>query len=166
MAKKITLKHKLADGGIATRTTARTYECVLVGQYNWKAKRERLEAVIANPVPSKTDVSNFAWYQRKIAAGPDAAPVNSWETPESVRRDYDDAVHRIGNATTPAEYRARAAALELADILEKVGEIDLGPFLDLAWCGRMDLAAKQANKWAGYGYTNIRPEVINGGEIK
>ena len=63
MAKKITLKHALPCGEIATRTTAREYSHVVI-------LRDDLVAVRASrDVISKVDLDNFRFYSSLVAAG-------------------------------------------------------------------------------------------------
>ncbi|WP_405124311.1 hypothetical protein [Pseudomonas alloputida] len=162
MAKKITLKHALPCGEIATRTTAREYSHVVI-------VREDLVALRASrDVISKVDLDNFRFYSSLVAAGAgnhylhNSGSLSAYPVTQA---DFDKAQAAIGGHADAQAYADACRLARLAKHDELWGDATRGPWGIVGWCGRLDLATKLAAQQRGYNCrTDVQVEAVNNGE--
>ena len=150
MTKQTKLQHQLPDGGIATRTTARTYTHVVIARTD--VNRRRTDALKLQDV----DRRNFEFYARCVATGRHGAHAVS---------AADIATYKAILAATPdaESYAASCAQRRLEKVNQEYGAADYSDWFVCAWCGREDLADKEARRVVKYAYSDIRVEPINHG---
>lgn len=161
MAKKITLKHALPCGTIATRTTAREYSHVVILRTDLVAARAELDRISDNVL------ANFAYDQKivGIGAGGQVRASNGRFYP--VTQDNVDRALASMRGFTDAQAFAEARRQErLAEFDAEHGDATRGPWAIVGWCGREDLARKLANQQQGYACrTDVQVQAINNGEL-
>lgn len=117
------------EGVTFTRTTARTYTHVVIG-------RKDLDAVIRQSVAYHRDYARRNWdYTKSVANGTYelmqyVEPERQEKAKELMAMGLDAAIEQAG-----AEAEANARARHCPD------------WVVLGWCGRPDLAVKEANTW-------------------
>ena len=151
MAKQIKLQHKLADGGIATRTTAREYTHVVVARTD--VNRRRADALKLQDV----DRRNFEYYGRCVVTGRNGAytiPATEIESYKAILAANPDA----------EAYAASCAQRRVERINNEYGDAAYSEWFVCAWCGRQDLADKEARRVTKYAYADIAVEPINHGK--
>lgn len=151
MAKKLTVK---TDIGTFTRTTARSYEAIVV------VKGERAEQLEAERIAGIKHAKEQAERYRGILAT---------GQPDNVRehaRDFDLECHRTfmadGSYAKWAEQEAATAAR-----LEAQGPIteDAGDWFCHGWSGRLDLAVKEASSSRLSRYRSVRIYEVASGAL-
>jgi len=143
MAKKQKIVVKTPIGEFS-RTTARTYTHIVVG--HWDLDRARKAAF--NYQGSDLDRQNFDYYQRQVdlgVAGLKAEHAAKWKYPRDdadFEREYANALYHVQGGFEGYVDRKRRDCIE--HFHKSVGEGGFNPFA-FAWCGRLDLAMKQAD---------------------
>lgn len=163
MAKKITLKHALPCGEIATRTTAREYSHVVI-------LRDDLVAVRASrDVIFQSDLDNFRFYSSQVAAGAGNHYLHSCGSRSAypvTQDDFDKAQAEIGGHADAQAYADACRLARLAKHDELWGDATRGPWAIVGWCGRLDLATKLAAQQQGYACrTDVQVQAVNNGVL-
>lgn len=163
MAKKITLKHALPCGTVATRTTARTYSHVVILRDDLVAVRAGKDCI------RKYDLEHFAYCQALLAAGVGNCHRHSCGTMSTypvAQADFDKAAAETeGFADAQAYAEARRIA-RLARHDAEHGDATRGPWGIVGWCGREDLARKLAAQQQGYACrTDVLVQAVNNGAL-
>lgn len=150
MTKATKIAHQLADGTVVTRKTARTYTHVVVARFNLTERRARYAQ------PQDLDRQNFETVRRWLESGHANGRALTAE---------DVARHTAGQhgAKTADEYAALMAQARVERVNQDHGTGERSAWFVCAWCGRLDLAEKEARRVTGYNYADIRVEAINHG---
>lgn len=159
--RKITLKHRLPDGTVASRWTARAYSHVVIARHDLvkiRAEAGRL---------SKVDCSNFAYYQKQIAAGVGGTYSlgNDLMSSPLSQADYDRAVERVAGCETAEQYAEKCRDERLAAHDARYGTASAGEWFVEGWCGRADLAEKLASRCRASNWCrrDVQVQAINDG---
>lgn len=158
--KKNTLKHRLPDGTVATRSTARAYSHVVIARHDLVKRRAKAGRL------SEVDYSNFAFYQKEIATGVGGtySHANGLMSRPLSQADYDYAVERVAGCETAQQYAEKCRDERLAGHDARYGTAGAGEWFVEGWCGRADLAEKLASKCRGYEcLRDVQVQAINGG---
>jgi hypothetical protein len=161
MAKKITLKHALPCGAIATRTTAREYSHVVILRTDLVAARAQLDCI------SQTVLDNFAYSQKivGIGAGGLIRASNGRSYPVT-QKDVDSALASMRGFTDAQAFAEAHRAERLAKFDAEHGDATRGPWMIVGWCGRLDLATKLAAQQQGYACrTDVQVQAVNNGVL-
>lgn len=130
--------------GTFTRTTARTYTHIVVGHWDLDGARRAAYEFNGSPMTRK----NFDYYQRQAYLGPEGLQrehLAQWkyERPfESFVEEHDRALAHIKGGYD--EYVARIRRQRIESFHQSAADGGFNPFA-FAWCGRLDLAQKQAD---------------------
>jgi len=141
MAKEIKLSATLPDGTIATRTTARAYTHIVVGQWDVAMARSQALSRLED-----LDASNHKFYRDQIAKG--ERDVNTSE--ETWARYAANAAMTVG------EYRAYEIGRRLAKIEAEYGTVDLSGFACLQWSGSEKNALASVGSFRKNGWVNVQ----------
>lgn len=130
---------------VGTRSSARTYTHAVVIQHNEAWYRERAHSVAY--AKQHHSQSNFAYYQRIAASGVEGEMAEYKYTPRAdIERRVREAEHIVAMG-----YDAWVAERLAENIAQHAKNVDNGGFAPavVTWCGRPDLASKEAAKRQG-----------------
>lgn len=133
-------KHTAAapDGSTFTRTSEnRTYTHMITGRRDeaaYFATADRLD---------DQDRRNFDYYAACAAGTHEHVQPTAWRTPERCTEEIAEAAARIGDHDRDS-YAAALREHRLERHAEQVAAGFFTKWLDLGWCGRLDLAQKAA----------------------
>jgi len=149
---KTSYKVALPDGTFATRKSDRVYTHIVVG----RTSHEYAVAQAAHKDWAKTDKSNYAHYLEVLAG---KWPQRAWRTEpkwtaeqvaeelaqNAVRdaRDKAAATEKLSGCANANDYADKCQRERLAMVAKAKAEGKYDVLIDLAWCGRFDLAQKQ-----------------------
>uniref|UniRef100_A0AAU6W3L2 Uncharacterized protein n=1 Tax=Pseudomonas phage Cygsa01 TaxID=3138529 RepID=A0AAU6W3L2_9VIRU len=141
MAKEIKLSVTLPDGQIATRTTARAYTHVVIGQRDVALERSQAMSLRAD-----LDADNHAFYRKEVAAG--QRDTNTSEETWAAWTQYA--------AMTVGEYRTFEVERRLAKIKDEYGTVDVGAWTCLQWSGSEKNASEALGSFRKRGWINVQ----------
>lgn len=136
-AKKITVE---TSRGTFTRTTARTYTYIVVGR--WDQEAARLAAETMNKRELENAQENFTYYAQLVSRGPGEHDVGQWEAAKDLIEDGF------------AAYVERRRQDKIERHEEAVARGQYG-FTAFNWCGRLDLAQKEAARLIKRGVLDV-----------
>lgn len=156
MSKKIKLT-ATTPVGTFTRTTARTYTHVVVARQDQAAARERAYSATAHD--TKTARSNFAFYTHQAELGVEglkAEHAAKWRyvKPQAeFIRQHMTAKSLAGLGLDGYLATLRERAIESHEKTVREGGFQFGA---INWCGRLDLAQKEASKAQRQGWIDVQ----------
>lgn len=156
-----------------TRRSDRVYTHTVVAL----PSKEHDMAVATSPDWHKGEAQSFRYFT-EIAAGNDPYPRKSYlslargDSEERIAQDLEycrleNEVRRADAQAKTAgidevQFCARAEAARVADVEKKEANGHYTRYMNLGWCGRLDLAQKLASKWCG---TTCKPVILEAQQV-
>ena len=143
--------------GIVHKRTSqnRVYSHTVVGRRSFNAN---LKAAQEGHIP--TERSNFKFYMAYVNGTSEYLAKKSWENEEQHKRRVDDEVARavsaLAGTTTFEQYRAMLRENAIARVMKAQREGQYDKYVNLGWCGRLDLAQKLASGSLAKNYEDVR----------
>jgi hypothetical protein len=141
------------DGSIHTRTSkTRQYTHTVLARHNYAHDLALADSIRA------VDANNFRYYFALAAGTHEHLRPVAWRTAEQNEaeraRSMAQAVEQMRGCQTAVEYQLAQRADRLARLAECKADGYYDQWVDLGWCGRLDLAHKLVASKRGY-YTDI-----------